>query len=198
MCEYIDKETTPVKGFVASEDIVCYKILKKVTNFKRVASYYSSVRGKQWYIGETCESPLTLVTRGDLYECWYYSFLVPGWHRSRVYASEKNIGLWCPVAMFTPAECLETEQGFYSYSRFMSERMEKDALYFAKREYTIAPPYKIVIGRFSIPKGSRYYVNEDASVYISDKIRFEGVVCRYTDDGEIRQITENIGLCANI
>jgi hypothetical protein len=176
MCEYID-EKTPIHGFAANGDIVCYKLI--IAHPYAYCCYVSSIcYAHVWYAGQTYKTDLKYHSEYPVYECIGYNQTTKMWERWNTengspYRSED-------IRTFLRTDLARTGKGFYSYSRYMSERMEKDAVHY--KEYIRSTPNILVIGRFVIPKGSRYYVNDDASVYISNALRFDGIVGEYTEN----------------
>ena len=176
MCEYID-EKTPVRGFVANGDIVCYKLI--IAHPYADCCYVSSIcHAHTWDAGQTYKTDLECHFEYPVYECIGYNQTTKMWKRwntenSSPYRSED-------IRTFHLTDLARTGKGFYSYSRYMSERMGKDVVYY--NGYINHTPNILVIGRFAIPKGSRYYVNDDASVYISNALRFDGIVGEHTEN----------------
>lgn len=168
MCEYIDKKT-PVEGFVAKEDILCYKILKIDKDAKD--TYKSVVFSHIWNVGKTYGVLLTCRRGFGIYECNRYLPKSMFW--TKTYINYDEVESWNP-ATYRLTDLVETESGFYSYTRYMNEKMKKEIR--LNMSWVGWGRTKLVVGRFFIPKGCCYYVNEDASIYISEKLRFDGVV----------------------
>ena len=125
---------------------------------------------KFWNVGLFYFTKLTSKWYVDVYKHRFYLNSSKTWKSYYVCKNEL-------YSLKDPNHCLtnlvKTECGFYSYTRYMNERMlksiERNSGWYDCKNI-------LVIGRFIIPKGSRYYVSDDANVYVSERIKFDGVV----------------------
>jgi hypothetical protein len=181
MCELIDKNTNPIGGYTAENDIVCYKIL--TVNDDAGGFPQSLLFCQMWKTGTLYSTDLVCGRDLPVYESIQYYKIWDKWIRKTVYhphAAGSRI-----LSTYSLTDFAVTKSGFYSYSGYMNGRMREDVRYYGKEIYKkskLGSLNLMSIGRFTIPKGGKYYVNDDASVYVSDRLRLDGTVKTYTID----------------
>lgn len=152
-------EITNGKIYVADRDLVCYKVM-----FEKGEDLQSLHQGYEYKIGweyrvegfeyRCCQ------TDNIIYEVWV-KLLSPfaGWRKNYtiqpyMYMNRRETDL-----------CY-TRCGFYSYTYYGNGRMETDSELVSK----VYGPDKIKFVRCRIPKGSKYVVNDNGNVFISERI----------------------------
>lgn len=178
MCMIFDRDTHPQGGYTASEDIVCYKVLTKdfYGNYCSIYNYYV------WKLGRTYQEHICVVPNGvyEIVDFWKDVCIRETQYVSKQeYATLENnvryLESFQEYVIKNDVRVYEDlgiiQNGFYSYTRYMNCEMEK----MLKRgnSFCIEPHY---VCKFVIPKGSRYYVSNDTNVYVSNALRFVGIV----------------------
>lgn len=170
---YFDKTTHPNGGFTASEDIVCYKVLRE--RWGNYASpFYSD---KTWKVGELCKTEIKEEKCGVIKltyfynqrKCWRTALISEKEHKANI--EGKIYSTYAKIESKKVYGLGIIENGFYCCASFMNFFMRNFL------DNMMLTPY--YIGRFTIPKGSRYYVGDDAITIVSDTLRFDGVVGGY-------------------
>ena len=180
MCMYFDKDSQPVKGYMANEDIVCYKLLLCIDN-EFVSPYY---RHTKWNVGETKHSEVN-VLKDEIVKvsCKNSNGYTVSFHESKnVLETEYRRGIYGSYGRRnnlqnseTPTSLCKIENGIYSFSNYMNCCMRTEV----KRQERWAKhssPRKFAVARCVIPKGSRYYVNRHATKFVSNALRVDGIV----------------------
>ena len=183
MCLIYDKSTTPVDGWKADRDIVCYKVLKK--NF--YGDWVSPVFNRfQWKEGETKKSPIVVEKKKQ----WYYAWFLFGWGKNPIwtkyYASSLDPNDYFDVIRkeYIPApEFGSIGSGLYSYSSYMNEEMKN--WFEAIKSSAFSYSTNVAVARCVIPEGATYYVSDDAQAFVSDMLRVEEIVV-YADEDKTK------------
>lgn len=153
-------EITNGKIYVADRDLVCYKIV-----VEKEGQLMSTHQGYKYKIGqEYCVESFEYNCLNDavMYEVWYKS-LSPfaGWVKEHTLFP--GIYLYSDIIK---TDLRSTNCGFYSYTYYGNDRMEYDCELVSK----FYGPAMVKIVRCRIPKGSKYMVNDDGEVFISERI----------------------------
>lgn len=167
MCSYIDLTNVPEGGFTASEDIVCYKVLKRNNNCLE-----SPVTKFCYKIGKTvkkCQIVLsdkkvlnTVVYR--LREKTLYKLLLTENH---YLFSTTNLMKFVGIK---DSGLAETTTGYYSFTGYMNGEMKR--LVKIMLDVWDCP----IVVRCTIPKGSKYYVSDNSETFVSNQLKVEHIV----------------------
>lgn len=180
MCLIYDKSTTPVGGWKADRDIVCYKLLKKNYYGVWASPVFNQVC---WKEEETKKSPIVVEEKKQ----WYYAWWLFGWDKNplwtKYYASTLDTDdyLHAIHVEHVPApEIGSIGSGLYSYSSYMNNEMKNwfEAIRYSTGRYNTS----VGVARCVIPKGATYYVADDAQVFVSDTLRVEEIVVYTYED----------------
>ena len=79
---------------------------------------------------------------------------------------------WKNITTDVIPDMFSSECGFYSYTRFMNSQMKESS------ENLWIGRMPIYAARYIIPKGSRYYVSDDANVYVSDTLVLDDIIMK--------------------
>lgn len=190
MCLIYNKENSPV-GYVADKDITCYKILKYCIykgkgsdiTARLTSPFYNNL---YWQIGDEKTAYINLNPLDDVYiirrEKWKGNdSLAATWTGNPNYIGwKRNIGRgWGGEMTLDPSLGCITN-GLHSFTGYMNGRMIN--LLYSGLQYTY-PIFRCVI-----PKGSHYYVSDDAQSYVSDRLRLVAKV----EDWQMKFIYPNI------
>ena len=174
---YFDKTTHPNGGFTASEDIRCYKILGYFDN-QFMSPYNTKTK---WSVNEVKSENINVVNENVVRTTYlknryfvtmektkldFERLLV--FLKDREYYSNKQVQQIAKSATLT--NLLKIEDGLYSFSNYMNCEMEKTLNHL--KIYSDA----LVTARCTIPKGSRYYVSDDATTFVSDFLQFDEII----------------------
>ena len=153
-------EITNGKIYVADRDLICYKVM-----VEKGGQLMSSNQGYEYEIGrEYCVRGFEYDCLNDdtIYEAWYNPLSsFGGWRK--YYTNFPDIYLHSNIIK---TDLCKTRCGFYSYTYHGNDRMEYDCGLVSK--FYGSDMIKIV--RCRIPKGSKYMVNDDGEVFISERI----------------------------
>lgn len=166
MCSYIDMSNVPDRGFLADEDITCYKVMRRNQGDGIVSIY----KGFGYETGKTYRSllfkPGGRVVRNCIVSSvsgnltWLYVIIAGGIINHRY----KHIGYEVQTGLSASSE------GIYSYTGYMNGDMDYEVKML--RSFNV----EAVVVRCTIPKGSRYYVSDDGETYVSDNITIDAVI----------------------
>ena len=172
MCMYFDEDSQPVEVYIADEDIICYKIL----------DYYSGVlsspyRGTKWSVGETKKSDIN-VLKDEIVKFSYRDWgrRMKTFHESKDIVEnnyKKQIIKIPKLEIVASTSLRKITNGLYSFANYMNGEMADYVDIHKKARETF------VTARCAIPKGSRYHVNTQGTVFVSDALKLEGIVERF-------------------
>lgn len=173
---YFDKDTHPIHGFTANEDICCYKILGYFDN-QFMSPYNTKTK---WSVNEVKSENINVVNENVVRITYLknrYFVTVEQTELDleqllalevRKYYPKKQIQQIAKAATLT--NLLKIEDGLYSFSNYMNCEMEKTIKHL--KIYSDS----LVTARCTIPKGSRYYVSDDATTFVSDFLQLDKII----------------------
>ena len=183
MCLIYDKSTTPIGGWKADRDIVCYKVLKKNYYGEWASPIFNQF---QWKEGETKKSPIVVEEKKQ----WYFAWWLCGWGKNPIwtkyYASSLDPNDYLHVIR---KECIPAPEmgsvgsGLYSYSSYMNKEMK--TWFETIKSSTFRYSTSVAVARCVIPEGATYYVSDEAQVFVSDTLRIEEIVV-YADEDKTK------------
>ena len=175
MCLYFDKTIAPENGYIADKDITCYKVLAQEMTYRNgkwpdiMSSIWVSPMHSdyEWKINDEKKSYLNINTH-----CRIYNVRTHKWLGSdAIYKVTNTESDWLdPNRAIEPEMVLDPDlgcikQGLYSFTTYGNDKVGWWTTILATSNITCG------IFRAIIPKGSRYFVSNDCTTYVSDRLK---------------------------